>query len=306
MARATPAKPRNPRRATRRGPLRIDGMHRANRTSTPSRISFVQPLVHVMSPQLKNLYRVLCLALAVQSAGALGGAPAKVGPSDCKPRDADSTCATAVVGAPVPDPPAVHPDPAVYSGLLGGVPSSGYAYWGWDFLAEETGMTSPVRQDAFINRSKVPVTITLSFNIPTTHPCNRNCLPGMQFFVNAGWDKVDPPYVVIDDSVSLTATFKPGQGYGWIIALWQSTNPRLIVTVPHGSTASLSYLGLPKFPGAADEISAATGVCGCWDGSSATCSFGGRYSNGLLGPWFQNAGIYQRLGAFNDCPIYQP
>ncbi len=180
-----------------------------------------------MSERCRDLYRLLLLTAAVHAAGsthAATGLAAKVGPSDCRPRDADSTCATAVAGAPAPNPPPPplnNPVPTLYDGPLGGVPASGYAYWGFDFFADETGMPSLVRPDEFINRSGVPVTITLSFDFPTNHPCNKACLPGVQFQVDAGWFKVDPPYTIVGNKVSLTQTFSPGRGYGWIIGLWQ-------------------------------------------------------------------------------------
>lgn len=251
--------------------------------------------------------RVLWFAAAMQGASlahAAGGAPV-VRPSDCRPRDADSTCATAVAGAPIPSPSPlpVNPSPTLYDGPLGGVPATGYAYWGFDFYADATGTPSLVRPDEFINRSNVPVTITLSFTLPTNHPCHRDCLPGVEFEVDAGWFKVDPPFVVSGDTVSLTQTFAPGRGFGWVIALWQSTNPRLKVTVPTGSNTTLEAVGLPSLPQQANEIPAVNGVCACADGSTATCSDGSRFSNGLLGAWTQNFQNYMRAGAFNNCAV---
>lgn len=236
------------------------------------------------------------------SAHGADGLTRKVGPSDCRPRDADSTCARAVAGAPVASPPPVIQDPTLYDGPLGGVPANGYAYWGFDFFADQTGMPSSVRPDEFINRSNVPVTITLTFDIPTSHPCNKDCLPGVQFQVDAGFFKLDPPYNVAGNKVSLTQTFAPGRGYGWIIGLWQSSNPRLTATVPKGSTATLDDVGLSPFPAVDTEIPAVTGVCECWDGTNAACSAGSHFSNGLLGMWSQSAGVYVRTGAFNECP----
>lgn len=232
------------------------------------------------------------------------GGLAQVKPSDCRPRDADSTCATAVVGAPIPPvgPPPFQQSPTLYDGPLAGVPPFGYAYWGYDFIADQTGTPSPVRPDEFINRSAVPVTINLSFNIPTNHVCKNNCLPGAQFQVDPGWFKIDPPFVVKGNTVSISQTFNPGRGYGWVIALWQSTNPWLTVTIPSGAKATLQDVGLAANPAIANEIAAVQGVCDCWDGTSAACSDGSRFSNGLLGPWSQNFTNYARAGAFNNCP----
>jgi hypothetical protein len=255
-----------------------------------------------MSLQFKSLYRMLCLVVVAQAAHASESGLANVRPSDCRPRDADSTCATAVAGAPLAAPPPSHPEEPLYDGPIGGVPDTGYAYWGFDFIADQTGTPSPVRPDQFINRSSVPVTVKLSFNYPTTHACNKDCLPAVQFQVDAGWFKIDPPWVFNGNTVTVTQTFNPGRGFGWVIALWQSTNPRLTVTVPKGSTATLKEVGLPIFPAMATEIAAISGSCDCWDGSVATCSDGDHFSNGLLGPWFQNLTNYKRAGAFNNCP----
>jgi hypothetical protein len=201
----------------------------------------------------------------------------------------------------VPSPPAVIQDPTLYDGPLGGVPARGYAYWGFDFFADETGTPSLVRPDEFVNRSSVPVTITLSFDIPTNHPCGNDCLPGVQFQVDAGWYKIDPPYTVVGNKVSLTQTFAPGRGYGWVISLWESTNPRLTVTIPKNAVATLRQVGMSSRPSDADEVPAVVSNCSCNDGTTAICSDGNRFSNGLLGSWSQVFSIYSRVGAFNTC-----
>jgi len=250
---------------------------------------------------LRLLFLVAAAQAAPGAAWATGEVSSRVRPSDCRPRDADSTCATAVAGVPAPSPLPINQGPTLYDGPLGGVPTSGYAYWGFDFFADQTGMQSPVRPDEFINRSNVPVTITLSFNFPTNHACNHDCLPGVEFEVDAGWYKIDPPYVIDGNTVSVTQTFEPGRGFGWVIGLWQSTNPHLKVTVPRGSNSTLEAVGLPSLPQIATEVPATTGICTCADGSTASCSDGSRFSNGLLGSWTQNFQIYLRAGAFNNC-----
>ena len=257
-----------------------------------------------MSTSGRSVSWVLWFAAAMQAApmaNAAGGVSAAVRPSDCRPRDADSTCATAVAGVTPPSALPINQNPTLYDGPLGGVPTNGYAYWGFDFFAEETGMPSLVRPDEFINRSNVPVTVTLSFTFPTDHPCNHDCLPGVEFEVDAGWFKVDPPYVINGNTVSVTQTFVPGRGFGWVIGLWQSSNPHLKITVPQGSAATLEDVGLPSLPQLANEVPATTGTCTCSDGTNATCSDGKRFSNGLLGPWTQNFQTYLRAGAFNNC-----
>ena len=256
-----------------------------------------------MSLHFKSLFQVLCAAVSCGAAAAgNGGLGSGLKPSDCRARDADSTCAAAVAGASVPSAPPFGGDALLYDGPLGGVPATGYAYWGFDFVADQTGLPSPVRPDQFINRSSAPVTIKLSFTFPTNHPCNKDCLPGAEFEVDAGWFKIDPPYVIDGNSVSISQTFAPGRGYGWVIGLWQSTNPRLTVTIPAGAKATLQDVGLSALPAIASEIASVTTICGCWDGSTATCSDGIHFSNGLLGSWDTEFDIYHRAGAFNNCP----
>jgi hypothetical protein len=87
-----------------------------------------------------------------------------------------------------------------------------------------------------------------------------------------------------------------------VIALWQASNPRLTVSVPVGTGASLRDVGLPLQPGTATEIPAIARSCECWDASTAACSDGSRFSNGLLGPWTQVFRTYLRAGAFDNCP----
>ena len=254
-----------------------------------------------MSPQFGSLYRLLCLCVLAQSAVAGDGLDSRVRPSDCRPRDADSTCATSVAGAPAPVPIVGGLDGILYDGPLGGVPASGYAYWGFDFVADETGIPSPVRPDEFINRSRVPVTIKLTFNFPTGRPCGKDCLPGVQFQTGPGWRILGPLYTVSGDTAWVSETFAPGVGYAWVIGLWDSWNTRLTVTVPKGSATTLEEVGLAPSPAIADEIPAVPAICACWDGTSAACSLGSHFSNGLLGPWYLDW-AYRRAGAFNGCP----
>lgn len=258
-----------------------------------------------MSLQFRSLYRVLCIALLGPSAALLAHAVDGRGvrPSDCRPRDADSTCATAVAAAPAPDPIGKGLDSVLYDGPLGGVPAHGYAYWGFDFIADETGMPSPVRPDEFINRSSAPVTITLTFNFPTDHPCGKDCLPGVQFQTGPGWRIRGPLYTVAGDKAWVSETFAPGQGYGWSIGLWDSWNTRLTVTVPKGARTTLAQVGLPPSPAVASEIAAVEHTCECWDGEILPCSDGSHFSNGLLGPWYVALDNYIRAGAHNDCPL---
>lgn len=258
-----------------------------------------------MSRSTGNAPQSLWLVIAIgvlPSAHAADRASVAMRPSDCRPRDADSTCATAVAGAsraPSPDP--FGGRDLLYDGPLGGVPAAGYAYWGWDFVASETGVASPVRPDVFVNRSNVPVTIKLSFNFPTNHPCRVDCLPGVQFQVDAGWFKLDPPFVIDGNVASVSEVFTPGRGYGWVIGLWQGTNTRLTVTVPSGSATTLEQVGLATSPAAAQLVLPVIALCDCGDGTQATCSDGSRYSNGLLGQWTRTNEFYERAGAFSNC-----
>lgn len=258
-----------------------------------------------MSHPFKTIHRALCIALLASSAAppAQSSEAGRVRPSDCKPRDADSTCATAVAGAPVAAPPIpVTGDGILYDGPLGGVPPRGYAYWGFDFVADATGTPSPVRLDEFINRSKVPVTIKLTFNFPTGRPCGKDCLPGVQFQTGVGWRTIGPLFTVAGDKAWVTGTFAPRQGYGWVIGLWDSWNTQLTVTVPKGSATTLEEVGLSPSPAVATELPAVGATCSCADGTLAPCSAGTHYSNGMLGPWFVVWDNYARAGAFNGCP----
>ncbi|MBC7666427.1 MAG: hypothetical protein H7276_21980 [Caulobacter sp.] len=263
-------------------------------------------VIHCAAPIMSSSFfmrplGLLCLLLATSPAFADELAGAKVRPSDCKPRDADSTCAMAVSGATVVTLPFV-PDGVLYDGPLGGVPAMGYAYWGFDFVANESGTPSPVRDDEFINRSTVPVTITFTFQLATDHPCKVDCIPSVQFQADAGWHRIYPPLVANGTRLTMSSTFHPGQGYGWIIALRQPGNPRLTVSVPKGSTATLRSVGLAPLPAIATEIPFVTYVCDCFNGTTAPCSKGTRFSNGLLGPWSQGDDMYRRAGAF-DCAV---
>lgn len=258
-----------------------------------------------MSLQFKSLCRTLCLAVATQAASAADSQMAGVKPSDCKPRDADSTCATAVAGAPASaplPPPVALPDDMLLDTLLGGVPGAGYAYWGFDFMSATAGVASPFPDDMFVNRSPYPVTIKLSFKIPTTYACGNDCLPGVQFEVDASWINVRPPLVIQGDTASVSYQARPGQGYGWVIGLWHASEARLTVTLPPGAHATLEQVGLPPRPSIAQEIPAVTELCNCTDGSSATCSSGNRFSNGLMGFWYRSNEFYIRANAFNNCP----
>lgn len=253
---------------------------------------------------MKSILWALCCVVLLVRLSPAGAVSSNVVPSDCRARDADSTCATAVAGATAP-PTHVMPDGVLYDGPLAGVPATGYAYWGWDFIADQSGDRSPVRQDEFVNRSKSVVAITLSFDVPQRATCDHDCLPGVEFEIGPGWYKVDPPYVRTGGRVSLTASIQPGQGYGWVIGLWESTNPRLTVTVPKHSTATMADVGLGADMSVANEIAQVVGLCDCGDGTSAPCSDGTRFSNGLLGEWIQRGegSGYLRAGGLFECVV---
>ena len=247
-----------------------------------------------MSTRFESLYRSLFLALAAQAGATAAQA---VGPSDCRPRDADSTCATAVLGTTQS-----FPGPqTIYDNTLGGVPTAGYSFWGYDFEFADVGVPNQAGNDMYINRSSHPFNVTLGFTVPVDHPCARDCLPGVKFLLDTNWTSIRPGGVLIGDRYSVTTQIRAGQRYSWVIGLWQATNPTLTVTVLDGSRTSLRDLGLPLDPSVANEILAVETTCTCEDGSTARCSLGSRYSNGLLGPWSDGWG-YTRLGAFSDCP----
>jgi hypothetical protein len=162
-----------------------------------------------------------------------------------------------------------------------------------------------VRQDEFINRSTVPVTIKLTFDFPTGRPCGKDCLPGVQFQTGRGWRIIGPLFTVAGNKAWVTGTFVPGQGYGWVIGLWDSWNTRLTVTVPKGSLTTLAEVGLSPLPGDATEIAPVVATCDCGDGTDAPCSAGSHFSNGLLGPWSVTWDNYARAGAFTACPMHR-
>jgi hypothetical protein len=249
-----------------------------------------------MFGRVARLLSLLCVGFAM---GGVGGAQA-LGPSDCLARDADSTCNSAVSrssGA------SVGSSQYLYDGPLGGVPAQGYAYWGYDFLADEMGVATVYTKDMYVNHTQYPVTIRLGFDIPTTHACNGGCLPGVQFFYGPSWASYFAAAVVSGGTVSLEFRVPAGTAYGWAIGLWEATNPRLTVTVDPGVSTTLAELGLPAQPAIALEIAAVTTSCPCIDGSSADCSLGSHFTNGLDGPWYRGTGykFYERAGAFNSC-----
>ena len=200
-----------------------------------------------MSLQFKSLVSRAVPRVAAQAAQAAQAGMASVRPSDCRPRDADSTCATAVAGAPWRRRRPAHPDATLYDGPLGGVPA-GYAYWGFDFVADETELPSPVRPDEFINRSNVPVTITFSFTSRPTTPATATACPACNSRSTPAGSRSTPPCVFNGDTVSYTQTFEPGRGYGWVIGLWQSTNPRLTVSVPGAAKRPWRRSAWRRFP----------------------------------------------------------
>ncbi len=158
----------------------------------------------------------------------------------------------------------------------------------------------------YMNRSAHEVTLRLTFDIPTNKICQNDCLPGIVFFIGPNWSTRFPPAMVNGGTVSMEQRVHAGESYGWAIGLWESTNPRLTVTVEPGVTTTLDEIGLPQFPAIADEIPAVTIQCTCYDSSTAACSLGSRFSNGLMGAWYRTNGgdYYARAGAFTMCNVH--
>lgn len=251
-----------------------------------------------MTDQLRHLCRVFLLAVAALMAG--GGAWAIV-PSDCRARDADSTCNSAVQQSSGSS--SIPQSQGLYDGPLAGVPSQGYSYWGFDYAADANGVHSDYVVDLFVNHTPYQATIRLSFTIPIDHGCGNDCIPGVQFYSAPGWHSHFPNAVINGSTVYMEYQVEPFQAYGWVIGLWQSTNPRLRVTVPNGVNTTLVALGLPPEPGVSREIAPADTLCMCGDGIERTCSLGSHFSNGLDGPWYASAGnFYVRAGAYTTCP----
>ena len=223
-----------------------------------------------------------------------------IGPSDCLPGHADSTCAAALNSATATVRSSTDSS-VLYDGLLAQGPYGGYEYWGYDFLAAAQGRQSSVYNDMFINNSGTALTLVFAFNIPTDRPCGRDCIPGVEFKLGATWQSVFPTMEVSGGTATATFLVGSGQSYGWIIGLWEPSDIHLTVTTNGGTRASLGSAGLSLHPEIADPVPPTTYTCNCGDGTVADCSKGTRYSNGLMGPWNRENGGYWVPDAWSNC-----
>jgi hypothetical protein len=240
---------------------------------------------------LGKVYLRLCFTLA---AHANAGVVYSIGPSDCLPRHMDSSCASALVGGGGPSDPPPPPPPTSYA--LAGQPASGYWYWGYDFQALDSAQKIDPR---FVNRSGRPLVITLSFTVPEG-PCGRGCLPGVEFYFDQDVRKRDPKISVIGNRASASVPVNSGDSYGFIIGLWQASDPAIAVTTPDGAPVSPDLVGLSMHPDVSTLVAGAPTICQCNDGSVAECFLGDHYSNGLTGLWGQLTGLY-RFNAWTHC-----
>lgn len=241
-------------------------------------------------------------AAATAALATAGEAARAIAPSDCTNGHSDSTCARSVAA---PTSPGGQPSPGartLYEGALAGMPAHGYAYWGFDFVAEATGMPSPALRPMFINRSGGPVDIAFTFDIPASPACGRGCLPQVGFQLDQGWFTVSLVAAVAGGTATFSYEIPAGRLYGWHIGLWQGLNPRVSVSAPGNPAATLTSVGLGANLGIADPVPAVIGSCACLDGSSAPCSDGVRLSNGMMGLWIPSSETIIEPQAFNDCP----
>jgi hypothetical protein len=268
-----------------------------------------------MHARFRTLYHALCGALVAQ--GVLIDEASAIGPSDCKAGHADSTCAAGVVGAPVPipappppgpppPPPSPPPGPppvpdltVIYDGPIAGLPSGGIAYWGFDFLSDSLGIPSPMFRDVYINRSAYPLTLRFTFTTPLNKPCGTGCLPRLEFRMGPAWALRYAPFTVSDGVAIAEYEIPANYYYAWVIGLQDTTNPILRVTTDRHVT--LDDAGLPTHMNAAAPIPPKIQSCSCQDGSIAECSYGTRYSSGLMGHW-DNDGYYYSDDGWNFCP----
>jgi hypothetical protein len=216
-------------------------------------------------------------------------------PSDCSTGHQDSTCLKAVKGGDLP--PDVPGNRLLYDGPLAGVPATDLHYWGFDFQAVD-GVYPPTQRSMYVNRSSDLIMITLTFDIPTG-PCEEHCLPGIEFKVG-NWHTFFPNVVAANGLAEATLEVGPSEPYGWVIGLWQASNPRLTVTARSKVQWTLADVGLPMHP---DVFTSTPGVsypCLCQDGTVATCTTGPQYSTGIVGGWSHD--YYQKEGGTSTCP----
>lgn len=203
--------------------------------------------------------------------------------SDCAYKNVDSTCSKQVTRGPVHLPPPVE---AIYDGSLAGAPATGSAYWGFDFVSATLGIPSPVPRDMFINRSGSPISLQFSFDLPAG-PCGTGCQPGMEFKLGASWNSFFPNIITFGTTAMTSLQVAPGQAYGFVISLWRATNPRIRVQNLGGGSLGLSDVGLTDFS-VATPIAGSYFSCVCGDAGTRTCYSGTRFSNGLMGQWYQD------------------
>lgn len=206
--------------------------------------------------------------------------------SDCVAGNADSSCISNINRGPVASPPSVD---VLFDGPIAGTPSSSAGYWGYDFLAASSGSPSPAPRDMFINRSASAISLIFSFDLPQG-PCGYGCRPGMEFKLNAKWNSFFPNIVVSGSKAITSVQIAPGQAYGFAIALWQASNPRVKVQNLSSATVSLQDVGLNDFS-SATPIPGIYFQCECGDGLIKQCYSGTHFSNGLMGGW-RNDGYF--------------
>lgn len=219
--------------------------------------------------------RILCslIFLAVNTAT---GAPN----SDCVAGNADSSCVGNVQRLTLAHPPSAD---VLYDGPIAAAPNFGAGYWGFDFLASDSGIPSPVPKDMFVNRSANAISLTFTFDVPPGN-CSSGCRPGMEFKLGSKWNSFFPNIILAGNQAITSVQIAPGQAYGFVIALWQATNPHVRVNNLGASKLFLADVGLRSFS-AADPVPGIYFQCQCGDGYLKQCYSGSHLANGYMGQW---------------------
>ena len=163
----------------------------------------------------------------------------------------------------------------------------GASYFGFDFESYNRGIPSPLPRDMFVNRSDSAISLDFTFDLPSG-PCGAGCLPGVEFKLDAKWGSFFPNIIVAGNRAMTTVQVAPQQAYGWVIALWGTSNPQLTVrSLGPGKPPALQSAGLSALD-AALPIPGSYFECTCGDGVTKLCYSGTRYSNGLMGGWYRD------------------
>lgn len=220
---------------------------------------------------MKNFLTILALSILTSKANAL------ITPSDCTAGVVDSSCIHTIwVEDNIPGDVGGN---ILYDGAIAGVPATGNYYWGYDF-------EFPDHAKMYENRSSHLLTLVFTFTIPTGN-CSDGCMPGMEFKLN-NWQSFFPDMIRYDNKARVSIEIPPNSSYGWVIGLWQATEPHLTATIDgHSSGVSLADVGLPDTFNSVTRSDGDWFPCPCGD-SEGWCYPGSNYSTGFVGPWYHD------------------